>query len=445
MKIIIYGANEIGSMISTEFFEDHDVVVIDPNEGNLESFSKLDIASMQGEGSDLQTLRDCEIESSDVFIACTNDDNKNIVSCFMAKYLSDVECVCFVSNKESLSSLRELRSGAKKEDKTFIDHIIWPEKLLTQEIFQIITVPEAVDVENFAYGKAKMLEYRIKENSVLLNKKIKDCKIQSETLIAGIVRGDELFIPNGNSELLLDDKVIFMGTPESLDITAAELFQKNNKIEYVVIIGGGSVGYQLARSLEKTSIKVKIIEKDYQRCEFLSENLSKTLVLNGDGTDLDLLSEENVSEADVTICITNKDEKNLLCSLLAKQLGSKRVLTRVGRGITAKLFERVGVDVTVSMCEAAVDEVKNRIIERKANILASVEKGLGEVIEIILKNDYKDRTLMELKMPTSAVIGIVIRNNKVIIPKGQTLIRGGDKLVIFTKAQDVDKIRNYFR
>ena len=445
MKIIIYGANEIGSMIATEFFEDHDIVVIDPKEENLESFSKLDIASVHGDGADLRALKECEVESSDVFIACTNDDNKNIVACFMAKYSSDIECVCFVSNKESLASLRELRAGAKKEDRTFIDHIIWPEKLLTQEIFQIITVPEAVDVENFAHGKAKMLEYRMKENSVFLNKKIKDCKMQSETLIAGIVRNDELFIPNGNSELLLDDKVIFMGTQESLDITAAMLFEKNNKINYVTIIGGGSVGYQLARSLEKTSIRVKIIEKDYSRCEFLSENLSRTLVLNGDGTDFDLLASENVGDADVTICITNKDEKNLLCSLLAKQLGAKRVLTRVTKGVTAKLFERVGVDITVSLCEAAVSEVKNRIIESKANILATVEKGLGEVIEVELKKDYKDKALMELQMPTNAVIGVIIRHNKVIIPKGQTLLRGGDRLVIFTKSQDAQKIRNYFK
>jgi trk system potassium uptake protein TrkA len=274
---------------------------------------------------------------------------------------------------------------------------------------------------------------------------IKDCHFSEETLIVGVVREDELFIPDGLTELKLNDKVIFMGTPEGLDITASSLFTAQNEIKRVVIIGGGSVGFELAQSLSKTSIKTKIIEKDYKRCEFLSEKLRCSLILNGNGTDIDLLTQEGVGECDVAVCVTDSDEKNLLCSLLAKQLGAKRIIARVGKAVTAKLFEKVGVDIAISPKQASVEEIKNRIIEPKNQILATVESGLGEVIQIDIKEDFKDTEIMNLKMPKKAIIAIIERQSKVIIPKGQTLVRGSDKIIIFTKSEDVEAVRNYFK
>jgi trk system potassium uptake protein TrkA len=445
MKIIIYGANEIGSMIATEFFEDHDIIVIDPDSNSLENFSKLDVASINANATDVSALKEAGIKSSDVFIACTNNDEANIAACIMAKYLERVQSVCFVSKKETRDSLRTMRSELNPLHCTFIDHIIWPEKLLTQEIFQIIAIPEAINVENFAQGKARLLEYRIKENSILLNKKIKDCHFSEETLIVGVVKSDELFIPDGLTELNLNDKVIFMGTPEGLDITASSLFTEQNKIKRVMIIGGGSVGFELAQSLSKTTIKAKVIEKDYKRCEFLSEKLHGNLILNGDGTDIELLTQEGTGECDVAVCVTDSDEKNLLCALLAKQLGAKRIIARAGKAVTAKLFEKVGVDIAISPKQASVEEIKNRIVESKNQILATVESGLGEVIQIDINNNFKDTAIMDLGMPRKAVIGIIERQSKIIIPKGQTLIRSSDKIIIFTKAEDVEAVRNYFK
>lgn len=444
MKILIYGANEMASSIATEFFEDHDVILIDPNQKKLDSFARLDIGTICAEVLDIRKIQQTEIKDCDVFIACSENDESNIIGCLTAKQVSGAQTVCFVQKKESMESINSLKDEFSSTYANCIDNVIWPQKLLAQEIFKIITVPEAVDVENFAHGRARLLEYRIKEDSELLNKKLKDCYFNSEVLVVGIVRNDELFIPNGNSEFLLNDKAILMGTPVGLDIAASELFDFKNRVKKIALIGAGSVGYELLKEIEKTSMKIKIIEDDYERCEFLSLNIKNALVLNGSGTSLELLEHEEIGKSDVVIAITNNDEKNLLCSLLTKQLGSKKVVTRVSQGTTANLFEHVGVDVAISQREACVNEIKNRIIESQTGVIATVERGLGEILEIELKSDFKSIALHEIKLPCPAVIAIIRRGSKVIIPKGQTVIEPCDILLIFTKAEDVLKVKEYF-
>ena len=441
MRIVIYGANDMASAIAAEFFEDHDIIVIDPNQKNLEGFSKLDIGIICADALNIKILKDSDIKDADAFIALSNNDESNIIACLMMRQISNAQTICFVNKKESMESINSLKDEYKTSYVQCIDTVIWPQKLFVQEIFRIITVPEAVDVENFAQGRARLLEYRIKEDSDLLNKKLKDCYFNSEVLVVGIVRNDELFIPNGNSGFLLNDKAILMGTPIGLDIAASELFEYNGKVKKISIIGGGSVGYELASQFEKTEMKLKVIENNYERCEELSLNLKKTLVLNGSGTSLDLLEEEEVGKCDVVVAVTDNDEKNLLCSLLSKQLGAKKVITRVSQGTTANLFERVGVDVAISQKEACVNEIKNRIIESRAGVIATVERGQGEILEINLNSEFKPKPLYEIKMPVPCVIAIVRRGSKVIIPKGQTVIQPNDSLLIFTKTDDVVKVK----
>ena len=168
------------------------------------------------------------------------------------------------------------------------------------------------------------------------------------------------------------------------------------------------------------------------------------LILNGSGTSLELLEEEEIGKCDVVVAITNNDEKNLLCSLLSKQLGAKKVITRVSKKSTASLFERVGVDVAISQTEACVNEIKNRIIDSRAGVIATVERGQGEILEIKLKADFEAKKLMDIKMPVPSVIAIIRRGSKVIIPKGLTVIEPNDTLLIFTKTDDVVKVKEYF-
>lgn len=444
MKIIIFGATELGCLIATNFFEDHDITIIDKEENFTNNFNKLDISFISGNASNITVLEKAEIKEADLFLACSDYDEINIVSCLTAKRVSGVKTVCFVSKEEYKSSLGLSKDGDYPCD-IYIDEIIWPEELLTQDIFRIITVSEALDVENFANDKARLLEYKIKENSVLVDKRIQDCEFPKNTLIVGITKNGNVSIPTGNTVLELDDKVIFMGSSRSLDKLAGRFFHEKGMSKTVTIIGGGNVGKMLAESLEDARIKVKIIEKDYARCEKIAEDLKHTLVINGDGTDLNLLNEEEIFDSDVVVSVTNNDEKNLLCSLLAKQLGVKRVIARVTKNANMSLFEKVGIDIAVSTKNAALNEVKNNLSETNVDIVATVEQGQGEILELKTPDKFGEIKIKDLKLPVKAIVSIIQRKNKVIIPTGETIIRPYDNLTIFTTGENSPIIKDFFK
>ena len=443
MKIVIYGATEIGCLLATEFFEDHDITIIDKEENRTDEFNQLDISFIQGNASDINVLRAADIENTDIFIACTAIDEANIVACLSAKRAGHVKTICFVTKEEYKNTLNFERNDSTGD--FFIDYIIWPEELLTQEIFRIVTVAHALDVENFADGRARLLEYKINTNHSIVNKKVKDCGFTNGTLIVGITRNSELFIPNGETVLLEGDKLIFMGTPHSLDILAGTFFHEKEYVKSAAIIGGGTVGMMLAKNLEALKIKTKVIERDYASCQCLCEQLNSTLVINGDGTNLKLLDEEEIGNSDVVISVTNNDEKNLLCSLLAKQLGVKRVIARVSKVLNIPLFEKVGIDVAVSPKNSAINEVKNDLAENDVDILATVEQGQGEVLEINVLPEFNKRRIMDLRFPQHAIIGVIQRKNQVLIPQGNTELLTDDILIIFTTAAKADIIKEFFK
>lgn len=444
MKIIIFGANEVGAMIASQFYTANDITVIDDEKNKTDAFNKLDISFIDGNASCIEILKQADIKKADVFIACTTSDELNIVSCLTAKRLSQVCTMCFVRKEEYKESLKITKDAEFNAD-FYVDYVIWPEELLTQEIFRIITVAKALDVENFADGRARLLEYKIAPNSVLVNCMVKNCEFPKDTLIVGINRDDELFIPNGETTLHQDDKVIFMGLSHSLDILAGKFFHEKEFVKNVAIIGGGNVGLKLAKSLEALKLNLKIIERDEERCEYLSEQLDNALVIHGDGTDIELLNEEDISSSDVVVSVTNNDEKNLLCSLLLKQLGVNRVISRVSKDTNVPLFEKVGIDIAISSKTASLNEIKNNLCGQNVGILATVEQGKGEVIRISLPEDFSPMKIMELKLPAKAIVGVIQRRNRIIIPNGATQLLKGDNLIIFTTSENAPVIRDFFK
>lgn len=443
MKIVIYGATEYGYLIANEFYQNHDVIVIDKENNRTDEIDKLDISFIPGIAGDINVLKQADVKNADVFIACTTEDEVNIVACGIVKKMSGIKTICFITKESYKQTLSELKYSS--DCAPAIDSIICPKELLTKEIFKIITVAKALDVESFAKGKAKLLEYKIEANSELVDKKVKECDFPADTLIVGVTHEGELFVPNGDTVLKEDDKAIFMGSSHSLDILAGKFFHEKNTTKTITIIGGGNVGFMLARDLETLKVKVKLIEKNEQRCENLAKTLKNALVLNGDGTNLDLLNEEDIADSDVLISVTNNDEKNLMCSLLAKRLGVRRVIARVINTFNIPLFEQVGINIAVSTKLAALHEIKNEFSEHNIGILATVEQGKGEVLDIVIPKNFETKKLMDLKLPVRAVIGIVNRNKRVIIPKGNTLIMGGDEIIVFTKNEEVQKLKDFFK
>jgi trk system potassium uptake protein TrkA len=430
-------------MAALRLSKEHDITILDEHDSIPERFGNLDVSYVNGSGADVNALEHSEAASMDLFIACSVRDEANIVACWTVKRIADIETICFVRTMELYNNLMFYSQGRYRAPYD-IDTVIWPEQLLTQDIFRIVSVPEALDVEHFAHGRAKLFEYRIKEDSVILDKKVMDCTFPENVLIVGITRDNTLFIPDGSTVITLNDKVIFMGTGIALDILAARFFQKSNKIGKVALIGGGSVGFLLAEKLEEAGIRVTIIEQNKERCLFLANNLKKSLVLHGDGTDFDLLESEAIGEADAIICVTNNDEKNLLCSLLVKQISKGRIITRVGNTQTALLFDRVGIDVVVSPREAALKDLLNRVEAHDVDILALIEGGQGEVLRITVPERFPETRVVDMTFAAKVVIGAIQRGRLIIVPHGETRIQGGDILNIFTMAVDAEAIKKMF-
>jgi trk system potassium uptake protein TrkA len=443
MNILLYGATEMSYLIASQLHQQHDITVLIEDGERVEHFSNLDVSQVEGSGGDIAILEQIGAGQADVFIACSILDEANIVACWTVKKVANAETICFIG-KPAL--YRNFSSTAHNHYHTRydIDSIIWPEQLLTQEMFRIISVPDALDVEILAGGKAKLFEYRINETSTLVDKKISECDFPKDILISGITREDKLFIPNGSTLIYPGDKVIFIGTGPALDSLAADFFHSTSRVKSVSIIGGGSVGFMLAELLEKLKIRVKIIEHATNRCEFLANSLKRALVIKGDGMDLDLLESEAIAESDVCVCTTNNDEKNLLCSLLVKQLGSKRTITRIGNSQNYELFARLGIDVVVSPKASALTEVLNHVQTQDVDVLALIEGGKGEVLRLTVPETFKEVMISELKFSANAIIGVIIRGHRVLIPDGNTSVYPGDRLKVFTMKEDSESIKGLF-
>jgi trk system potassium uptake protein len=443
MNILIYGKTEIAFLIASQLHHQHNITVLSETKNLEEKFNNLDISAAEGSCGDIAVFERNDAANVNLFIACSDQDEANIIACWTFKKVSDAETICFTRKTELY---KNFSASPDKQYQTpyDIDSIIWPEQLLTQDIFRIISVPDALDVEFLAEGKAKLFEYKITESSTIANTQIMKCNFPEDVLIAGITRDDQLFIPDGSTVIQANDKAFFIGTGPALDTLAADFFKDSNEVRTVSIIGGGSVGFMLADMLEQRGIGVKIIEQDAGRCEYLANSLKKTLVLQGDGTDLELLESESIAAADVCVCITNNDEKNLLCSLLIKQLGSKRIVTRVSNQQNYNLFSKVGIDVIVSPKVSALTEVLNRVQVHDIGIIALIEGGKGEVLRLIVPESFKEIKLKDFQFKANAIIGLISRRHRLLIPNGNTLICPGDRLKIFTMKEDSENIKNLF-
>jgi trk system potassium uptake protein TrkA len=259
-------------------------------------------------------------------------------------------------------------------------------------------------------------------------------------------RGDALFIPRGSSELAVGDKAVFMGTPEALQEVRVRVGgSEESRRQRVTIVGGGDVGFQLAQRLDAGEpVDMTVIERDVARGEMISGRLNRALVLNGDATDLDLLETEEIGRSDVMVSVIDNDERNLFASLLGRQLGVRRIITRVSRNANLRLFERVGIDVAISARGAAVASVLHEIQGGSTRLLALVEQGAGRILELDVPEGYAAKALRELAPPLNSIVGAIIRDSRAIVPRGNEMVKPGDRLIVFTTHSQSDTVRDYF-
>lgn len=439
MNLVIVGGGEIGSQIAEALQESHDITVIDVDPERSEAFENMDVQFMEGSGTDPKDLKRARVGKADAFIACTINDDTNVIACLAAKGLGAKETMAFVTRERYVEAFA--RRGPMESVGLVIDRILWPQRTLADQIVGIVQIPRAIDSASFAAGKIRMLEYRLEDGDPFVAKPLVDVVLPQSVLAVGVIRGESFSIPTGQTVLNPGDKVIFMGTAQSMRALETRFAPRQRSLN-VVIVGGGNVGFMVAEQLLGTRARVTLIEEDRERCERLARWLPKALVLHGDGTDLMLLEQERIEDADVLLAVTNDDGQNLLISLLAKQLTIPKVVTRVGHARNRYTFERVGIDTALTPRTAAVQEVLNWLKLDAVDHLASIEDR-AEVIEVSYPLKRPVAPVMELKPPENALIGAVLRGEKPIIPKGDTTIQHGDHLFIVTTPEQVEAVHQW--
>jgi len=442
MRIVIVGGGQIGSSLARALAATHEVVVIDHAPHVADVFQSMDVEFLPGSGTSEEVLSRAGVQDCEFFVAATGLDEVNIVACALANRLGRPQTICLVSRAEFLDS-----SGEGGGLRAFgIDRVVWPEAQLASDIERIVTAPGAIDAEVFAGGIVRLLEYRLEAGSPLTATILGSLHLPRGSLIVAVKRGGRIFVPRGTTQLQAGDKVIVMGTPEAMHAVEALVHpgRAGGRLQ-VTIIGGGDVGFQLAEKLEQApSLDLRVLESDPDRGAWLAAKLRRTLVLNGDGTDLEFLESENVGRSDVLVSVIDNDERNLLASLLGRQLGVPKVITRVGRNANLRLFERVGIDVAISARGAAVVSILHQITGGTTSLLAVVEHGEARVFELVVAPSFESRQLKDMGTSEDAIVAAILRGNRAVVPRGDDRINAGDRIVVFCTQAAADRVRQYF-
>jgi trk system potassium uptake protein TrkA len=443
-RVIIVGGGDIGFSLARALAPRHSVFVIDQDPALADAFRKLDVQFIHGSGTSASDLRRAHPDEADIFISCTGLDEVNIVACSLARSFGNMKTVCFVS-KEDLLRFAGTADGLQAHFR--IDQIVWPEAQLADDIERIVALPDAVDAETFAEGRIQLVEYRLRHDSPLTSGTIADLRLPHGTLIVAVKQGARFFIPHGDTRLSPDDKIVVMGTADGMrrlhDRVVGEQGRRRKML--VTIVGGGDVGFRLAQRLDsQRDMDLRIIESHPARGELIAAQLKRALVLTGDGTDLELLESEQVGRSDVLVSVIDNDERNLLASLLGRQLGVRKVITRVSKPANLRLFERVGIDVAISARGAAVAAVVHQIEGGKTHLLAVLEEGEAKVLEIEVPRGYAPTALRDLRAPSESIVGAILRGKEALVPRGDDVVGPGDRLVVFAGRASADAVRDYF-
>ncbi len=444
MKIIIVGAGEVGFHIAGHLaHENKDVIIIDKDAEALRRVSdNLDVQMIQGSGSSPMVLQETGIPDAEIILAVTDSDEINLVACLMADLLSPTT--------KKIARVRdadfEPYHGELREHAPHIATIINPEIEVVKTLTVMINLPGAVDIAEFADGRINLIGIYLEKKSRLAGIKLADLpsKIDSNVkpLIAAVLREEQLLIPGGNDRLMPGDIIYLISEEHKLHDTMAVFDKEDQTINRALIVGAGNIGYRLVKELEKTAVHCKIIEKDPDRCAVLAEGLSKSIVLNGDGSDQALLAEENVQDMDVVITLTGDEETNILASLLATRMGARKSITRIDKFSYLSLTKAIGIEQVVSPRLSAINSILQHIRRGRVLSAMSIKGELAEVIEALALENSKivDRPLKDTNFPAGAILVGIIRQEEIIIPNGDSIVQPADRIIIFATREVIPKI-----
>ncbi|SDR45142.1 Trk system potassium transporter TrkA [Natronobacterium texcoconense] len=440
MRVVIVGAGEVGRAIARNLEDAHDVVVVDRDREVVEELTySLDVLSIRGDGTELRALEQADVEQADLVIACTDDDEVNVVICGAAKTVSDAFTIARVRRR----TLLETWEGS--EGAFGVDFMVCTDLLTARAIFRISGLPATQDVDTFVGGLVRMAEFEIDDDSPVAGKTVVEADQYDSLTFAGIFRGDEMIVATGDTVLESGDRVVVIGSADSVSDFAADVVAPtSDNGDEVVIVGASEIGFQAAREFEEHGYRPRLIEQDHDRAREVAEALPDTLVMESDATDTEFLAREHVDEADLVISALDGDEKNLLVSLLSRRLGVDRTVAVIENLEYAELFETVGIDVAINPREETAEEIVRFTRAGQTEKVAMLEHDRAEVIEFEVSRDsvLAKRTIVDAttSLPDGVVIGAISRGGELVTPRGETVIKPGDHVVIFVDAAVLEEV-----
>jgi trk system potassium uptake protein TrkA len=455
MNIVIIGAGNIGSYIARLLSrEKHNVILVDKNAKRLQEASwVMDVAIKEGSGTDWQVLDNLLDLSPDLFVSLTDDDHANLVGCAIAKNLGYPRTIARIKDNHFLNRVR-LDLGRIFD----VDYFIGPELLVANEIFKNMISPGSLRVESFAHGAVQLRTIVIPQTWRRSEETLADLKLPPGIMVGLISReaktdvpggsNREIIFPHGYDRILPGDEVTLIGETDDIANIHQYFGSPYEPIHSVVIMGGSQTAYNLAKILEQRNINVRIIEKNYERCCWLSEQLKHCTVINHDGTDLDFLLEEKVSQADVFVCCTRYDELNIMSSLLAREAGCENAIIQLSNTGYIPIVTRLGINHTASPRVIAANRLLALAFSGTVTSVVSLYENQAEILEInvSMRSKIAGIPISELGplLPKDFLIACIQNRGRIMIAKGDRIISPGDTVIVVSHPRHINELEKIF-
>ena len=436
MKIIILGANQVGSALAeTLANEANDITVVDADTEKLRELKNhIDIGTVAGHPSLPDVLEKAGGQDADMIIAVTESDEINMVACRVAYSLFQTpKKICRIRASSYLVS-----DKLRGQHGLAVDTIISPELIVSSDIERLLDLPGSLQVLDFADGKVQLVAVKAYYGGPLVGQEIRLLRQHMpsvDTRVAAIFRKDRPIIPEGSTVIEAGDEVFFVAAQKDIRACMSELRRMDKPYKRLMIAGGGNIGMRLAQSVEDR-YQVKIIERNLERCSLISETLNNAIVLNGEASQRDLLIEENIADTDVFLALTNDDEANIMSSLLAKRLGAKKVMTLINNSAYVDLVQGGEIDIAISPQQATIGKLLAHVRRGDVVNVHSLRRGAAEAMEAIAHGDEASskvvgRAIEDIDLPEGTTIGAIVRNDEVLIAHDNTVVEPDDHVILF--------------
>ncbi len=451
MRVIICGAGQVGANIARYLAaERNDVTVVDQSMDLTRHLAEtLDIQAVAGHASSPDVLARAGAEDADLLIAVTLVDEINMIACQVAHSLFNVPTK--IARIRRPAYLDGHWADLFAREGMPIDTIISPEREVARAIVRRLSQPGAIEMLPFAGGRIRLIGVRLEDDCPIVNTPLRQLTALFPDLninVVGIVRGERKFVPRARDQMLVGDEVYFVVDSGHVARAMAAFGHEEQAARRLVVIGGGNIGAGLASLIEAElpHVRLRLIERDRERAAELTDSLRRTVVLNGDALDEELLEEVNFDNADVAIALTDDDETNILASLLAKRNGCSHTIALINRSAYGALVSPLDIDIVVNPRAITVSQILQHV--RRGRVLSAFSIGddFGEAleVEILETSGVTDKDLRLLKLPSGSIVGAITRGDEVIIPRGRTVIRAGDRVVLFAAADALKRVEQMF-